>query len=107
MNALTQRVSLACNKCDYKADTDKTGALQIESWACPVCKIGILKGSERDVPIEIKRFLLFSADSYDAAGGWDDLQATFDTLEEAEASVNRNLYGQIVDLKTGAVVKRF
>lgn len=54
----------------------------------------------------MKRYALFTFETYYPLGGWNDFKGTFDTVEEAVTAANqrrRELY-QIVDLTTGKVV---
>lgn len=48
------------------------------------------------------RYLLFAGDKFEAKGGWDDLQGSYETLEEAMQPnhVWTNGWGEIVDLQT-------
>ncbi len=52
----------------------------------------------------LKRYLVFSGPNYYPAGGWDDFDADFDTLEEAVKCANATdtLYNwaQVIDLET-------
>jgi len=59
----------------------------------------------------IKRYLLFSGQTYEEAGGWRDLEATFDTLDEAlsaqnvnEAQSSPHRWYHIVDVATMEIV---
>jgi hypothetical protein len=65
----------------------------------------------------MKRFLVFAYDSYEACGGWRDLDDAYDTLEEAKAAaeklVRRNPMplrmrrydnADVVDSQTGTIV---
>lgn len=54
-----------------------------------------------------KRFLVFTGDYYYPAGGWEDLQGSYDTIEEAVTALNQilsNDWSYIIDLETGKTV---
>lgn len=63
--------------------------------------------------MQVKRFLVFSFDSYYPSGGWNDFKGSYDTLEEAEYAMNEKpklgYYdnNHIVDSTTGKVVATF
>ena len=50
-----------------------------------------------------RRFVVFAIDRYEAAGGWQDFQASYDTREEAMATPLRRYFSwaEVVDLETG------
>ena len=54
----------------------------------------------------MKRFLLFSGDSYYPSGGWSDFDKDFDTVDEAKSHIvqNREDWYEIVDSTTGEIV---
>lgn len=62
----------------------------------------------------MKRFLVFAwEDNYHPTGGWDALQVSYDTLEEAKAHLEAYLdgkgcfgQGHIVDSKDWLIVER-
>lgn len=55
----------------------------------------------------MKRFALFSFETYYPCGGWEDLDGVFPTLEEAVLAFDHRRwdYGHVVDLVRGIVVK--
>ncbi len=60
----------------------------------------------------MRRFVVFSGDHYYPTGGWSDMHAAYDTLDEAKdglteiAGRNKYTWGHIVDLTTGQIVHR-
>lgn len=56
----------------------------------------------------MKQYLLFSGDTYYPYGGWRDFDESFDSIDEAEKYISNNHapdWWQIVDIKTGKIVK--
>lgn len=54
--------------------------------------------------MSLKRYLVFSFETYYPRGGWRDFHGSFDTLEEAKASSPKGDHAHIVDTLTGGVV---
>ena len=59
----------------------------------------------------LKRYLVFHGIDYEAGGGWEDFQDSFDTLEEAREKVQRTPKGtldwwHIVDSQAGQIVDK-
>lgn len=58
----------------------------------------------------MKRYLVFFGDCYYPQGGWDDLKASYDTVEEAiqshpvRMSCGSEQWMQVVDWQSGEVV---
>lgn len=53
----------------------------------------------------MKRYARFFGDRYYPLGGWEDLDGTYDTIEEATVVLEPLQWYHIVDLETGVVVK--
>lgn len=51
----------------------------------------------------MKRYLVFSGDTYYPAGGWNDFRGDFDTEEAALAAVDRKRFDwwHVIDATTG------
>ena len=58
----------------------------------------------------VKRFVVFAGDYYYPGGGWDDFNASFDTLEEVwkyqKTALKNADWSQVIDLETGEEVPR-
>lgn len=52
----------------------------------------------------MKRFLVFTYDSYYPCGGWQDFKASFDTLAEAIAFTDNYDNKDVIDGQTGEEV---
>jgi hypothetical protein len=63
--------------------------------------IAVARGEPRSRAL--KRFLVFGVDRYEAAGGWQDFQASYATREEAIATPLRRWFSwaEVVDAETG------
>lgn len=62
--------------------------------------------------IKLKRFALFGGMEYEMVGGWNDLESTHDSLEEAIAAAQKEFnerwhWWHIVDLVTQVKVKSY
>jgi len=56
----------------------------------------------------MKRYALFAYSTYEALGGWDDFQGTYETVAEAERAgweSHRELF-HVIDLETGETETR-
>jgi hypothetical protein len=50
----------------------------------------------------MKRFLLFSGNYYYPLGGWNDFDASFDSIDEATAAVTETAeWAHVIDSQTG------
>ncbi len=58
----------------------------------------------------MKRFVVFKFDQYYPSGGWNDFTGSFDTVEEARASIVERSHfdhAQILDSQEFKVVEEF
>jgi hypothetical protein len=49
----------------------------------------------------MKRYALFTYDTYYPSGGWGDFYDSYDTIEEAVANFQRIDHNELIDLQTG------
>lgn len=52
----------------------------------------------------VKRYVVFSGDTYYPGGGWSDFRSSHDTLAEARSAAKPGDWSMIIDLKTGQVM---
>lgn len=57
----------------------------------------------------LKRYLVFSGEDYYPAGGWEDFDASYDTLAEAHAAIKTEAFtwAHVVDRDTGHIILEF
>ena len=58
----------------------------------------------------MKRYLLFAFEQWDDGGGWDHFAGSFDSVDEAKASYEKDEWegnvneGHVVDIESGGIV---